>query len=281
MELPPIKPPLPLLECNVANYLFNGMINPLIPYGIQGVIWYQGENNCARAKQYKTTFSLLIQDWRNKWGQGDFPFYFCQLPNHMISLPTPAESNWAELRESQSAALSLPHTAQAVLIDVGEEGNIHPADKKVVGDRLAKIALVKTYEKKMICSGPVYESFSREGSQIIIHFKEGNGELKSKSLPKEYKPLSNESLSKPLLRNTPDSELEGFSICGTDHKWIWAQAKIEGKTVIVWNSQIKDPIAVRYAWANNPICNLVNEENLPAAPFRTDEFPGITDKETY
>ncbi len=261
-------------EANVATYLFNGMVLPFIPYRIAGVLWYQGEANGRRAFQYRTAFSNMITDWRKKWGQGDFPFYFCQLPNYASLIP--------EFREAQSTALSLPNTGQAVLIDVGENDNVHPKDKKDVGERLALIALAKTYGKGGVYSGPIYNSIAIEGDAIRITFKNTDGGLIAKPLPATIVPNSfipDKTL--PLVRNTPESELEGFAICGEDKKWVWANAKISGNTVVVSAASVPHPIAVRYAWANNPICNLYNGAYLPAAPFRTDNFPDVTENSKF
>jgi sialate O-acetylesterase len=248
----PAKPPLPLADQHVASYLYNGMIQPLIPSAIAGVIWYQGEQNWDRGWQYRTAFRLMITDWRRQWSQGDFPFYFCQLPNYGAPASKPGNSNWAEVRESQAAALTLPATGMAVLIDVGEAGNIHPADKRSVGDRLALIALAETYGKDVARSGPVYASQKTEGARVRIEFMNTDGGLATK-------PVS--------------SPVRGFMICGADQKWQWAEAKIEGAGVVVWSADVPAPVAVRYAWADNPVCNLYNGAGLPAAPFRTDDFP--------
>ncbi len=257
-------------------HLFNAMLNPLIPYAMQGAVWYQGEANVGRAYQYRTAFPLMIKDWRSRWGQGDFPFYWCQLANFTPKKNVPGESAWAELREAQSMALSLPNSGQANLIDIGEEGDIHPRNKKDVGDRLALIALAKDYGQKIECSGPVYKSMNVEGDKIRVAFTHADNGLVVKPLGDTYlvKSLNNET--KPLVRNSPNSELEGFAICGGDRHWKWANAKIENETVVVSSPEVAKPVAVRYAWANNPTCNLYNKAGLPAVPFRTDDFPAIT-----
>jgi sialate O-acetylesterase len=261
--------------------LFNGMIHPLLSYAISGVIWYQGETNVPRAWQYRSAFPMLIQDWRTQWKQPGLPFYFCQLANFKPKAGTPEESPDAELRESQSLALNLPHTGQAVLIDIGEEGDIHPKNKKDVGDRLARIALADCYGIKIPFSGPVYESMKIEGGRIRLKFGHAEGALVAKPLGATYdvKTLARETA--PLIRNSPDSELEGFAICGADHKWVWADAKIDGESVVVWSDQVPHPIAVRYAWASNPTCNLYNGAGLPASPFRTDNEPATTKNALY
>jgi len=234
--------------------LWNGMVNPLVPYAIKGVIWYQGESNADRAYQYRSLFPGMIKDWRNAWGRGDFPFYFVQLANYMARNVDPAESSWAELREAQAMTLRLKNTGMAVAIDVGEANDIHPLNKEAVGERLAKWALAKDYDKDVAPSGPLYKSMTAEGSRIRIKF--------------EYADTGLASLSgQPLI---------GFAIAGEDRKFTWAQAKIEGDTVVVWSPQVAKPVAVRYAWADNPACNLINKYGLPASPFRTDAWPGVT-----
>jgi sialate O-acetylesterase len=275
---PPVIPPSPI---HVASFLFNGMVRPIIPYAIRGVIWYQGEANTSRAYQYRTTFPLLISDWRKQWNQGDFPFYFCQLPIYRPKASMPGESGWAELREAQSLALKLPNVGQAVTIDVGETGNLHPRNKKDVGERLALIALAKDYGKAIPFSGPVYDSMKVESGKAILSFLHTDGGLTAKPLPETdvVSSLTNETAT--LVRNSPNSQLEGFAICGEDRNWTWSDAKIDGDNVIVWSDKVPSPLAVRYAWADNPTCNLTNGSGLPASPFRTDDFPPVTLKGRY
>lgn len=275
---PPANPKRPI---DVASYLFNGMVAPLIPYAISGVIWYQGESNVGRAWQYRTTFPLLIKDWRKHWAQGDFPFYFCQLANFKAKKPEPAESDWAELRAAQSATLALPNTGQAVLIDIGESEDIHPQNKKDAGERLAAIALAKDYGKRIPFSGPVYESANFAKGRAILRFRHTDGGLVAKPLPETFDVATAIQMTAPLVRNRPDSELEGFAICGEDRKWVWADAEIEGDTVVVRAESVPSPVAVRYAWADNPTGNLYNGAGFPASPFRTDEFPAITSGAKY
>jgi len=277
-------PPLPACppdKPTVAAFLFNGMVRPIIPYAISGAIWYQGEANAARAFRYRTAFPLMISDWRKQWNQGDFPFYFCQLATFTAKKPEPGDSTWAELRESQSMALKLPNTGQAVLIDIGESEDIHFRNKKDVGERLALIALAKDYGKQLAFSGPVYDSMKIEGGKVILSFMHADGGLADKPLPETYDVKSANNETAPLVRNSPCSQLEGFAICGEDKKWVWADAKIDDAKVIVWSNKVPVPAAVRYAWANNPTCNLTNGAGLPASPFRTDDFPPITWKAKY
>ena len=271
---PPKAPHHPVSQ--LASELFNGMIAPLIPLRLAGVIWYQGEANRGRAWEYREAFPLLINDWRKQWGRADLPFYFCQLANFLEKKDMPSESDWAETREAQSLALKLPSTGQAVLIDIGEAKDIHPLNKKDVGERLARIALAKDYGKKIAYSGPVYKSMRVEGKIIRAKFSHTDGGLVAHLLPARYDVRTSIGATAPLARNSPDSELEGFAICGTDKKWVWANAKIDGDSVIVWSDNVQAPVAIRYGWADNPTCNLFNGAGLPASPFRTDDFPANT-----
>ncbi len=272
----PQAPPNPPRPLDVAGYLFDAMIHPLLPYAINGVIWYQGENNVGRAWQYRTAFPLLIADWRAQWNQGDFPFYFCQLANYMPKKAAPEESSWAELREAQSQALHLPHTGQAVLIDLGESEDIHPRNKRNVGERLALLALARDGVNSSAASGPVCDSMTIEDDRVILGFAHAEGGLVATPLPGTYDVQSLAKSTAPLVRNSPNSQLEGFAICGTDRKWVWANAKIDGDHVVVWSDKVTAPVAVRYAWADNPTCNLYNGAGLPASPFRTDDFAPLT-----
>ena len=239
---------------NRPSVLYNGMISPIIPYAIKGTIWYQGEGNAERAYQYRALFKNLIKDWRADWQQGDFPFYFVQLANFMKIKDQPPDDSWAELREAQTMALDLPNTGMAVTIDIGDAKDIHPKNKQDVGKRLALNALAKTYKKVIPYSGPMYKSMKVEGNKIVLQFNNTDGGLKIKG----------------------DTKLKGFAIAGDDKKFVWAKAEIKGDEIIVWNTDIKDPVAVRYAWASNPVCNLYNGVDLPASPFRTDTWKGKT-----
>lgn len=263
----PKKPSPPRAANQIAGYLFDGMIRPLIPSAIAGVIWYQGEQNWDRGWQYRTAFPLMIADWRRQWGRGDIPFYFCQLANYQAESAKPGDSLWAEVRDSQTAALALPQTGMAVLIDVGEANNIHPADKRSVGERLSRLALANTYGKTMVTAGPMFVSGKVEGASMRITFGGTGGGLVARPI----KPSS----------PRPESEVQGFMICGADRKWVWARARIDDATVVVSSPDVPAPVAVRYAWADNPVCNLYNGAGLPAAPFRTDDFPLISFKKTY
>ncbi len=258
-QKPPPKPAPPLGPDHQDRPagLYNGMIVPLMPYGIRGVIWYQGESNAARAQQYRKLFPALIRSWRTEWGQGDFPFLFVQLANFVYRVPEPSESTWAELREAQLMTLSVPNTGMAVAIDVGQKDDIHPPNKQEVGRRLALAAQALVYGRDVVPSGPVYESMGVEGSKVRVRFKHVGGGLVAKG----------------------DGPLKGFAVAGANRQFVWAQAKIEGDSLLVWSDKVSEPVAVRYAWANNPDCNLYNATDLPASPFRTDDWPGLSTDE--
>jgi sialate O-acetylesterase len=250
----PEPPQNPLTNAWLPSSLYDGMIAPLIPYGIRGAIWYQGESNAGRAYQYRKLFQTMIRDWRKSWGEGDFPFLFVQLANFTDPPKEPGESDWAELREAQSMGLSLPKTGMAVIIDVGEAADIHPRNKQDVGMRLALAARKVAYGEDLVYSGPTYQSMSVENGKIRLKFKNVGGGMIAKG----------------------GETLKGFAIAGNDKKFVWADAKIDGDSVLVWSDQVPAPASVRYAWANNPVCNLYNQEGLPASPFRTDTWPGVT-----
>ena len=258
----PPQPPPPLGPDNPhrASGLYNGMLVPIIPYAVRGAIWYQGEGNAGRAYQYRKLFPAMIADWRKAWGEGDFPFLFVQLANFKDTKPEPADDDWAELREAQHLTLKAsPNTGEAVIIDIGEAKDIHPKNKQEVGRRLALQAQAVAYGKKdVVCSGPVYESMKAEEGKIRLTFKSAGGGLVAGA------------------HSGAPAPLQGFAIAGEDKKFVWAEAKIDGETVVVGSDKVAKPVAVRYAWASNPVCNLYNKEGLPASPFRTDEWPGIT-----
>jgi len=254
-ELPP--QPKPLFTHQTPTVLFNGMINPVIPYTIRGVIWYQGESNVYRAFQYRKLFPALISSWRKLWGQGDFPFLFVQLANFQPDKVAPqTKGMWAELREAQLLTFkTVPNTGMAVTIDIGNPNDIHPRNKRDVGKRLALAALAIAYGQKVVHSGPIYRSMRIEGDKIRLFFDHVGSGLVAKG-----------------------DKLVGFTIAGADRKFVDAKAKIEGDTVLVWSEEVSEPVAVRYGWADNPNCNLYNKEGLPASPFRTDDWEGLTDK---
>jgi len=266
----PKKPIFPQSLVAVPGTIYNGMIHSLSPYALRGFLWYQGESNTRDPAGYHELKPLLISDWRRLWGDDSLPFYSCQLANWREKDDQPGESSWAELREAQSMTLSVPDTGMAVLIDTGESKDIHPQSKDIAGERLARIALAQTYGKAIPFSGPVYEAMKIEGDRIRLSFGHLEGGLVAKEVPATYDVMRRTGQTAPLVRNRPDSQLEGFAICGADKQWVWADAKIDGDTVLVWSDQVAAPIAVRYGWAENPTCNLYNAAGLPASPFRTD-----------
>ena len=247
-----------LREYRIASSIYDGMIAPLIPFFIRGAIWYQGESNEARAQQYGILLPTMIRAWRERWGEGNFPFGIIQLPNYRDSKPEPADEPWSFIREAQRrTALTTANTGLIVTIDIGEAHDIHPRNKLDVGKRMARWALVDVYGRKMTKSGPMFRGAKITGSKIVLSFDEAGSGLR--------------------IRN--GDKLDEFAIAGTDHKWFWANAKITGKnTVEVWSPSVAQPLAVRYAFNNNPKHpNLTNETGLAAAPFRTDDWPGPTD----
>ena len=241
-------------QARTSEY-YNAMIHPLTPFAVKGVIWYQGEGNIARAYQYRKLLPALITDWRKNWGWGDFPFLIVQIAANEDPKPLPVESAGAEMREAQVMALKLPATGLAVSIDIGSNKDSgHPRNKQGVGRRLALAARHVAYGEDLVYSGPMYKSMRKEKSGIRIYFTHIGGGLVSKG-----------------------GGLKQFTIAGKDRKFVWADARIEGDTVFVWDKKVPDPVAVRYAWASDPVgCNLFNEAALPAILFRTDNWPGET-----
>jgi len=233
------------------------MVAPLVPYSIRGAIWYQGESNAGRAYQYRELMPAVIQSWRDAWGQGDFPFYQVQLANFMAIKPEPTDSAWAELREAQMiASRALPHVDAACIIDAGAAADIHPKDKQVVGKRLSRLALVDIYAVPgIVRQGPAYQSVQFIGNKAIVKFN---------------------NYGKPLISYYKEP-LRGFAVAGEDKKFVWATAKIIAPdTVELTAADVAKPVSVRYDWADNPQGNLYNEAYLPAYPFRTDDWKGIT-----
>ncbi|MBN2274416.1 MAG: beta galactosidase jelly roll domain-containing protein [Bacteroidales bacterium] len=240
------------------SILYNSMIHPLLQYNVKGAIWYQGESNAGEAYLYRTLHPLMINNWREKWNNPDLVFLFVQLANFMQPLPQPANSEWAELREAQLMTVSTPHTGMAVAIDIGDADDIHPRNKQDVGYRLALAARKIAYNEDIVFSGPVMKSYTINGNRVEVEFDHtGSG----------------------LMAKDKYGYLKGFAIAGADKQFIWAKAYIEGNRVIVTSDKIDKPVAVRYAWADNPDdANLYNKEGLPASPFRTDNWKGITEK---
>jgi len=244
----PQAPQDPRISPNSPARLYNAMIAPLVPYGIRGAIWYQGEANAGNAALYGYQLRAMIEGWRKDWSQGDFPFISVQLPNFMALQMKPVEEGWAAIREQFLLSLALPNTGIAVTIDVGEAEDIHPKNKQDVGFRLAQWALARTYSKPLVPGGPLYRGMRRDGASIVLEFDCIGSGLEAKG----------------------GEPLKGFAICGPDRNFVWAQARIVGDTVVVSSPGVLDPTAVRYAWANNPVCNLANKDGFPASPFRTD-----------
>jgi sialate O-acetylesterase len=251
----PRKPQNWLIENQRSGNIFAGVVHPTLGYGIKGVIWYQGECNASQAYEYGSLFPFLIEQWRKEWGQGDFPFYWVQLADFKPETSTPGESEWAELREAQTKTLRLPNTGQAVIIDVGEGKDIHPKNKADVAARLVRWALAKDYGMNFPHRSPEFKSVSFNGSVAKITLDYFGGSLRPFDV--------NEAL--------------GFAVCGEDRIWHEAKGKIvAGGEIEVTSSEVVSPVAVRYAWADNPRCNLFSDAGLPVTPFRTDDFPMVT-----
>ena len=245
--------------------LYNGMIASIIPYTIQGAIWYQGESNAGRAWQYRRLFADMILNWRHDWDQGKFPFLLVQLApwdkNRNRSMEeitaTPGESDWAELREAQLLATqNLPNVGMAVITDAGDKDDIHPQNKEPVGARLALAALGIAYDKDIVYSGPVYKKMKIDDGKVVLSFDHVGGGLEARG-----------------------GDLKGFAIAGEDKRFVWADARIQGDQVIVSSPEVEEPVAVRYGWSDHPVVNLYNVEGLPATPFRTDDFPMVTKRD--
>lgn len=254
---PPKRPRGRLFAQRRPGNLYHGVLQPIVGYGIRGTIWYQGESNTDRAVQYGNLFPLMIQKWREDWKQGDFPFYWVQLADFRAEVSEPGDSEWAELREAQTRTMSrLPNTGQAVIIDLGEGRDIHPRNKQDVAQRLARWALARDYGMSVSYRSPLFHEAKVENGKMILTFEHVGSGLYA------------------FDKNDP----VGFAIAGADKKWVWASAKITAKNQVeVWNQAVTDPVAVRYAWSNNPVNNLQSREGLPVTPFRTDEWPLLTD----
>ena len=256
------RPPKNLIESNKrpAN-LYNGVLHPVIGYTLQGVIWYQGEANASRAYQYRHLFPLMIQTWRTRWGQGDFPFYWVQLADFRAETQVPGDSDWAELREAQTMAMSkLPNTGQAVIVDLGESADIHPRNKQDVAKRLARWPLAKQYGFDIAFQSPLYRSVTfSNGKANVVFDHVGRG-------------LDTFDIKEPL----------GFTVAGADQRFVTAEARIIGKNVVeVWSPEVAQPVSVRFGWADNPVRNLQSFDGLPVTPFRTDQWTGVTEGITH
>jgi sialate O-acetylesterase len=238
----------------VPTVLWNRMIHPLLPYPITGALWYQGESNANpnEAYTYRTQFASMINDWRKSWNVGTFPFLWVQLANYMAtdSVPNPS-SAWAMLRESQTATLKVPKTGEAVIIDIGETNDIHPRNKQDVGKRLALLARKVAYgDANVVASGPTFRRLTIANGRATLAFDNAGG-----------------------LHTRDGGPPKGFAIAGADKHFVWANAAIQGNRVVVWSDKVPMPVAVRYAWGDNPLdANLYNGAGLPAGPFRTDKW---------
>ena len=239
--------------------IFGGVVHPTLGYGIKGVIWYQGESNAGRAWEYADLFPFMIEQWRKEWNQGDFPFYWVQLADFMAEKPEPGESGWAELRESQTKTLKLPNTGQAVIVDLGEGKDIHPRNKHDVAARLVRWALVKDYGMKFPYRSPEFKTMEINGNKAVLTF----------------------DCFGSSLRPFDVDQAIGFAVCGEDKVWHWAKGTMQGKDKVELScDKVANPIAVRYAWADNPVCNLFSNDGLPVTPFRTDDFDMTTKPKT-
>jgi sialate O-acetylesterase len=250
---PPKKPARPLnphTDKHSPCVLYNAMVAPLVPYAIRGAIWYQGESNEQTYRIYDVVMETMINDWRQAWGQGDFPFLYVQLASYRKRQEKIASGGgFTRIREKQFKNLAVPNTAMAVIIDIGDANDIHPKNKQDVGLRLSLAARALVYGEDIVYSGPLYDYMLIEGNTIRLHFKHIGGRLVAK-----------------------DGKLDGFAIAGSDREFVRADAKIEGGTIVVSSEKVDKPVAVRYGWDENPVVSLYNKEGLPASPFRTDDF---------
>jgi len=259
-EPAPRAPQNPLTGQHRPGNLYSGCLHPVIGYGIKGAIWYQGESNASRAFEHGYLFPLMIQHWRDEWKSGDFPFYWVQLADFRAEQAQPGESDWAELRESQTKTQnSIKNGGQAVIIDLGEGKDIHPKNKRDVAERLARWALAKDYGFKLPYRSPEFKAAAFAGNKATVTLDTFGSSIQAFDV----------------------AEARGFAVCGEDKKWAWAEGKIVGPDKVEVSSKtVANPIAVRYAWSDNPVCNLYSKEWLPVTPFRSDTFPMITDPKT-
>lgn len=254
---PPRAPQNTLAGQGRPGNIFAGMLNPTLGYGMKGVVWYQGESNAGRAWEYRSLFPFMIEQWRKEWKQGDFSFYWVQLADFKAQQPDPGDSEWAELREAQTLAMKLPNTGQCIITDLGEGRDIHPKNKHDVASRLVRWALAKDYGMKIPYRSPEFKSMEIKDNKALITL----------------------DLFGSKLRPFDVAEAVGFAICGEDKVWQWAKGTVVAPDKVeVWNDSIPKPVAVRYAWSDNPVCNLFSEQGLPVTPFRTDDFEMVTNK---
>jgi sialate O-acetylesterase len=236
------------------GWLFNAMVAPVTRYPVAGALWYQGENDNGRGYMYRTLLKTLIADWRKQWGIPDLPFIVVQLANVNATENEPHESGWAETWEAQYLATKLPKVGMAVTLDIGQGEDVHYKNKQEAGRRAALAALHTAYGRDFVYSGPIYRSMSVEGNKIRLRF----------------------DLFGSALATRNSEPPKGFAIAGEDKKFVWAEAKLEGNEIVAWSDRVPAPVAVRYAWDDNPVCNVYNKAGLPAASFRTDDWPGAT-----
>jgi sialate O-acetylesterase len=280
--LAPMEKPNPNAKAgnpNAASALYNGMIHPLLNYQVKGAIWYQGESNAGKAFMYRALQPAMIENWRADFKNPSLAFYFVQLAPFSAVKKTPGNSDWAELREAQTMTLKLKNTGMAVITDCGNEYDIHPTPKRPIGERLALAARAQTYGEKIVYSGPMYQSVKFDGNKAILSFDHVAGGLETRELVPTLERKNKEGVVAAAWRvkdGSTGAALAGFTVCGKDKVFHPAEARIVGATVVLTSDMVDAPIAVRYGWANHPICNLYNHEGLPASPFRTDSFPGIT-----
>ena len=254
-KLPPRAPTDWLTNNSRPGNIFAGMVHPTAGYGIKGVVWYQGESNASRAQEYRDLFPFMIKQWRKEWRQGDFSFYWVQLADFRPEKSAPGDSDWAELREAQTRTLRLPKTGQAVIIDLGEGRDIHPRNKHDVAARLVRWALMKDYGMKLPYRSPEYKGVVMAGGKATVTF----------------------DCFGSTLYAFDTAEVRGFAVCGADRVWHWATGKVSGPDQVELTcAAVAAPVAVRYAWADNPVCNLYSKDGLPVTPFRTDDFPLTT-----
>jgi sialate O-acetylesterase len=264
---------------NSASNLYNGMIYPILNYNVKGAVWYQGESNAGQAYKYRALHNAMIENWRKDFHNPDLAFHFVQLAPYTAVAKTPGDSNWAELREAQMMTLAkLKNTGMAVITDFGDEADIHPSPKRWAGERLGLAARGVTYGEKIVYSGPMYKSAKFDGAKATLTFDHVGGGLITKEI--EQTPSRNANAKNAFAwrvkEGSTNAPLIGFTAAGKDQKFHNAKAEIVGSTVVVTSDAVTDVVAVRYGWANHPVCNLYNREGLPASPFRTDEFRGIT-----
>ena len=252
---PPRAPQDTMAGQHRPGNIFAGMLNPTLGYGMKGVVWYQGESNAGRAWQYRNLFPFMIEQWRKEWKQGDFSFYWVQLADFKAQQPNPGDSDWAELREAQTLTMKLPNTGQCVITDIGEGKDIHPKNKHDVAARLVRWALAKDYGMKIPYRSPEFKSVEIKDNKALVTL----------------------DMFGSKLRPFDVAEAVGFALCGEDKVWHWAKGTVKGDNQVeVWSEQVAKPVAVRYAWADNPVANLFSNEGLPVTPFRTDDFEMVT-----